>query len=130
MCEGACKPTFPEPGFADDDQVLVLADPVAGDQLGEQRLVEATCRFHVDILDHGVLAESSELQSADEPLILPLDRLPIDEKRETVLERERGYIGLLALLVERLRHSDEAERQEALARWMCQHVQIPFLLPA
>ena len=39
-------------------------------ELGEQRLVEAARRLHVDILDDGILPEAGELQSANEPLVL------------------------------------------------------------
>ena len=33
MSQGTGQSTFAEPGFPDDDQVLVLVDPIAGDQL-------------------------------------------------------------------------------------------------
>ena len=46
-CTG--QPTFAEPGLADDDQVLMPRDPVAGSELGEERLVEParrpSCRY-------------------------------------------------------------------------------------
>jgi hypothetical protein len=38
MTEHACKPALADPGRADDDQVLMPLDPVAGGELVEQRL--------------------------------------------------------------------------------------------
>jgi hypothetical protein len=57
VAKGTCQPTFAEPGFADDDQILVLIDPVAGGETREQRFIEAARRFHVDVFDHGALAQ-------------------------------------------------------------------------
>ena len=84
--KGTGQPTFAEPGFPDDDQVLMLVDPVAGDELGEQRLVEAARGFHVGVLDDGILPEPGELQSTGEPLVFPFDGFAIDEKSEPFLE--------------------------------------------
>jgi hypothetical protein len=44
-------------GFAGDQEVLSPPDPVAGRELGEQRLVETARRFGVEILDGGSLPE-------------------------------------------------------------------------
>jgi hypothetical protein len=121
MRECTCQPTFAEPGLANDDQVLVPGDPIAGDQLGEQRFVETARRFHIDILDDGILPEACKLQAADEPLVLALDGLAIDQQAEPFLEREGGDIGVPPLLFERFRHSSEAERDEPLFGWMCEH---------
>ena len=60
----ASDPTFADAGRADDDQVLMLIDPVAGGELGEQRLVEPARRLHIDVLDDGVLSKTGELQSS------------------------------------------------------------------
>ena len=79
------------------EQVLVPRDPVAGDELGEQRLVETARRLRVEVLDDGVLAQAGELQPGDEPLVLALDRprdRPGGASRSS--KRERGNVGLLA----------------------------------
>ena len=86
MSEGTRQPTFTEPGFADDDQVLVLIDPVAGGELGEQWFVEAARRFHIGVFNNGILPKPRELQSTGEPLVFPFDGFAIDEKSEPVLE--------------------------------------------
>ena len=46
----------------------------------------------------------------DEPLVVALGRLAIDQQREALLEAERGNVGLSPLLLERLRHAGEPER--------------------
>ena len=71
------------------------ADPVAGRELGEQRLVETARRLRVEILDGGVLPEVGKLEPRDEPLAFALDGLAIDEEAEPLLERERSNSGLL-----------------------------------
>ena len=93
VAERTGKPTFARAGRATDQQALVPCDPVAGDELGEQCLVETARRLHVDILDDGRLAQAGELQSANEFLVLALDRLAVDHECEALLEA-----GLLALL--------------------------------
>ena len=121
VAERACNPTFADAGRADDEQVLVACDPVAGDELLEQRPVEAARRFVVDILDDGGLAQAGEPQAAIEPLVLALGRLAVDQQGEPLLEGERGDIGLSSLFVERLGHAGEPERDEAVVGGMGQH---------
>ena len=49
------KPTFAGACWPADQQTLVPCDPIAGDELGEQRLVETALGLHVDVLDDGRL---------------------------------------------------------------------------
>ena len=126
VCQRASDPTFTDAGRSDDDQVLMPIDPVSGGQLGEQCLVEPARRLHINVLDDGVLSKSGELQSTGKPLVLAFDRLAIDEHGESLLERESGKVGQSSLLLERLRHAGEAERNEPLFGWMCEHF-VPFL---
>ena len=44
-------------------------------------------------LDSRVLSEACEPQAADEPLVLALDGLAVDEEPEPLLEGERSNIG-------------------------------------
>ena len=127
VAERAGDPTLADTGWADDEQVLVSLDPLAGDELLEQRLVEAARRLHVDILDDGVLPQLGEAQAVHQPLVLALGRLAIDQQREALLEGECCDVGLPLLFVERLRHAGQPERDEAVQGWMCQHRLSPFL---
>src|SRR5665213_3123531 len=112
VCQRASDPTFTDAGRTNDDQVLMLIDPVSGSELGEQRLVEPARRLHIDVLDDGVLSKAGELQSTDKPLVLAFDRLAVDEHGEPFLEGKCGYIWLSSLFFEPLRHAGEAERNE------------------
>jgi hypothetical protein len=47
-----------------------MFDPIAGDELGKQRLVEPARHFEVDVFDDGRLAQPSELEPGDEPRAL------------------------------------------------------------
>ena len=69
----------------DDEQVLMPVDPLAGDELLEQRLVEPARRLHVDILDDCVLPEAGEPQPSDQPLVLAFGRLTVDQQCEALL---------------------------------------------
>src|SRR3977135_131122 len=104
VAEGASNPTLADTGRPDDEQVLVSLDPLAGDELLEQRLVEATRRLGVDVLDDGVLSQFCEAQAVHQPLVLALGCLAIDQQSEPFLEGKRGDVGLSLLLVECLRH--------------------------
>jgi hypothetical protein len=53
VAERTGKATFARAGRAADQQALAPCDPIAGDELGEQCLIEAARRLHVDILDTG-----------------------------------------------------------------------------
>jgi len=75
------------------------------------------------------LAQACELQSADKPLVLALDRLAVDHEREPLLEAERGNVGLLALLLQRLGHAGEPQRHQAVMCGMREHrISFRFLL--
>ena len=55
-----CGPMRKQSSSYDDEQVLMPVDPLAGDELFEQRLVEPARRLHVDILDNRVLPEAGK----------------------------------------------------------------------
>jgi hypothetical protein len=104
-------------GFPGDEQVLPSGDPVAGGELGEQRLVEAA-----GLLDGGVLPEIGKFEPGDEALGLALDGLAIDQQAEPLLEGERHDSALLALLLEGFSHAGEAKGDQPVVGGMGQHV--------
>src|SRR4051812_41124714 len=93
VAERAGDPAFADTGRPDDQQVLVSLDPLAGDELLEQRLVEAARRLDIDVLDDGVLPQLCEAQAVHQPLVLALGRLAIDEESEPLLEGEGCDVG-------------------------------------
>jgi hypothetical protein len=121
VAERAGEPAFAEPGLADDDQVLASSNPIAGGKLCKQRLVERANRLGVEVLDSCLLAQPSELQTTDEPLVLALDCFPIDQHGKPLLERKCGDIWLTPLLLKDFGHAGETERSETLLCWMYEH---------
>jgi hypothetical protein len=112
VSERASEPTLAGAGFAGDQEVLSPPDPVAGCELGKQRLVETARRLGIEVLDGRVLPEVGKLEPRDEPFAFALDGLAIDEEAEALLERGRSHSGLLSLLLERFGHAGEAEGDE------------------
>ena len=51
VAEGAGQPALADAGRADDDQIVVGLDPVAVDELLEQRAVEAARTAVIDVLE-------------------------------------------------------------------------------
>lgn len=79
---------------------------------------EAARGSEIDILDDGRVSQPGEFQPGSEALVLPFDDFAIDHDGETVLERERGDVGLAALVVEGLDHAGQAESDQTIESGM------------
>jgi hypothetical protein len=121
VAERTSNPALADTGWSDDEQILMAVNPLAGDELLEQHFVDPAGRPHVDIFDHGVLAQTGEPQPGNQAPVLALGRFAIDEKRQTLIERQCGDIGLSHLFVEGLGHAGEPERDQATVGGMGQH---------
>ena len=121
VAERAGNPVLADTGRADDQQVLLAVDPVAGGQLVEQRAVEAARRPQIDVLDDGLLPQGGEPQAGDQPLVLALGRLAVEQQRQPLLEGQRRDVGLSALIIERLGHAGQPEGEQAFLGWMSKH---------
>ena len=121
VAEGASQPRLADTGRADDDQMMMVADPLAGGELVEQSAVEAAVGAEVDVLDDGRLAQPGLAQAAGEALVLAAGRLAIDEQPEPILAAQFGGIGSVLQLDEGIGHGGEAERAQALDRGVDQH---------
>jgi hypothetical protein len=62
VSERASEPTLAGTGFAGDQEILSPPDPVAGCELGKQRLVETARRLGIEILDSRVLPEVGKFE--------------------------------------------------------------------
>src|SRR5271170_6839816 len=122
VSERAGEPALAGAGFPCDQEVVSPPDPVAGRELGEQRLVETARRLGVEILDGGGLPEVGKLEPRDEPPAFALDGLAIDEEADPLLEHERSNGGLLPLLLERFGHADKTEGDQPIVCGMWKHV--------
>ena len=72
VAQGACNPTLAEPGCSCNEQVLIAVDPVADDESGEDRAVDAACR-------RGILIKARSVASIRSILKNGLDRAFLDE---------------------------------------------------
>ena len=112
------------------DQIVTLADPVAGGELGERGPGDATPCAAVDVLDVGTDAQLSLAQMAEIALVIAVLGFALDHHGEAVVEAELVYIGDVALLPQGLGHSAEAELQQAIDIGLSQgHGDSPSLLP-
>jgi hypothetical protein len=92
VTECTSNSTLADASWPNDEQILLLGDPFAGDELLEQRLVEGARRFAVNILDDGILPEAGEPQSADQPLVLALAQMFATARSEI----GGGFLGVSA----------------------------------
>ena len=122
MAEGTSQPRLADTGRTDDDQMMMVADPLAAGELVEQSAVEAAGRMQVDILDDGGLTQPGLAQAAGEALVLPAGRLAIDQQAEPVLARQLGGIRRVLHLDEGVGHGSKAERAQALDGGVDQHL--------
>ena len=80
VAERAGDPSLADPGRADDQQVMLAVDPVAGGELGEEGAVEASRGPQIDVLDDGRLPQGGEIQAGHESSVLALGDLAIDQE--------------------------------------------------
>ena len=76
VAERASQPAFADAGRAADRQIVVRVDPVAGDELLEQRAIEPARSAVIDILDERLLAQPGIAQSGGELLVVPIASSP------------------------------------------------------
>jgi hypothetical protein len=121
VAESASQPRLADAGRADQRQMMMLTDPLAGRKPEEEGAVEAAVGAEIDVLDDGRLAQPGLSQAAGEPLVLAAGRLAIDEQSEPILATEFAGIGGVVQLEKGISHGGEAERAQALDGGMDQH---------
>src|ERR1700676_5332291 len=87
------QPTFADTCRTDEDQIVVGVDPLALDQLLEQRAVKTAGTTIIDIFDAGLLAQFGDAQPRREALVLSPRRLAIEQRPEPFVMAEPA--GLL-----------------------------------
>src|ERR1700761_4129206 len=121
VAERAGDPAFADASWTGDEQILLAADPLSVDELGEKGAIDAARGAQIDILDDGGLAQRGELQPGDEALVLPFSDLTIDHEAEALLEGERGDVGVGMLGIESLSHAGEPEGGQAFVGVVDEH---------
>jgi len=106
-CAG--KLALADAGWPDQQETVMLPDPVASGELQEQIAVKAAGGAEVDVLDLGVMAEPCRAGCRLEALLAARRRLALQKKSEpfAMLEAPRFRLGLE--LVIGARHAGEAE---------------------
>lgn len=96
VAQRAGKPTLTDAGRAADDQIIVIVDPVAGDEPLEERTIKAARGPIIDVFNKGLLPELGMAQPRDELLIVSVGHLPVEQKGKPfgMGERRRFRGGL------------------------------------
>src|SRR5262245_149084 len=121
VAKRAGKPTLSRAGLACDEQVLSPRDPFAGSELSKQGLVEAAGGLCVKVLNDGGLPQIRILEARQQPLVLALDRLAIDEQTEPLLEREPLDVGLPTLFFQCFGHAAKSKSEQTVMRGVSEH---------
>ena len=87
------KPTLSDAGRTADDQVVVHVDPVAGDELLEERAIEAARGAVVDVLDQRLLAQLGMAQPGGEFFVVPVGHLPVEQEGQPFRVGERRRLA-------------------------------------
>src|SRR5690606_5066048 len=100
----AAKPGLAGAGGPGDDHMLATLDPLAGQEIHDLALVDATPGREVDVLGHRARGfELCRFQQAGDTTILPRRQLRIHEQPEPVVEGH-GLIGRTGELEQNERH--------------------------
>ncbi len=76
---------FTASGRAGNEDIVVLSDPVAGTQLGDQGFIQAAGMAEVDILQGRLLAQPGLMETGFQTAIFPVGYFPIDEQTQAFL---------------------------------------------
>ena len=103
--ERASDECLSRPGWAFDDQIEGLSDPVAGGELGERGPGDAAACAAVDVLNIGADAQLGLAQMAEIALVVAVLGFAFEHHGEAVVEAELLDVGDVALLLQGLGHA-------------------------
>ena len=86
VAEGTSDPALAEAGCSCDEQVLMVVDPIAGDEPGKDGAVDAARRAQIDIFDACTLAQRGKLKARRQTFGVSLGSFTIDEKSDALFE--------------------------------------------
>jgi hypothetical protein len=118
VTEGASDKTFAGTGWAEDQDVVVLVQPAAAGQGVDQAAIETARRAVIDILEAHILPQPGKPQALGERGVVAFDGLAIDQHGQALVASEAIAIGQVLLLLERLRHAEQAQATQCLNRGM------------
>lgn len=121
MAQGTGEIGLARAGRADEQDDLMLADPVATGEAEEDGAIEPARGLEVEVFHRGGEAQGGQLEQAGEAAIGAGCDLAFEEQGEAIFEGEGVEIGLAPLLIEGLGHAGEAEFVQAVNRLLEQH---------
>ena len=121
VAQGAGDPALADSGGADDGQVFVMIDPVAGDEPGEQRPVDAARCAQVDVLGRRVLAQAGELEACGDAAGVAVGGFAIGHDADALLEGQGEDVGRGALFLEGSCHAGEAKGDQTFVGRVGEH---------
>jgi hypothetical protein len=126
MGQGAGQEGFTASRGPGDEDIVVLSDPVAGTQLGDQGFIQAAGMAEVDILQSRLLAQPGLTETGFHSAILPFGHFPINQQSQTFLEAEGVDLGESLLIFKGPGHTGQPQGLEFFERGMRQHSGPPY----
>ena len=112
MAEGPGENGLSDSRGTDDEEVPVIFYPVASGEFLKQGTVQAPGGPVVDVLETGGLPDPAFGQTPDKLLVLPLEKFPVGQKPEKLLEGEVPGRGGVDQFPKTLGHHRETEAME------------------
>jgi hypothetical protein len=123
LSNGFCQKRFPDPGWADQENVLMPAYPVRVlNQRPDHLLVQATHHTEINILDTGWALQPAISEPPLQGPVLPPVPLPVHQQRKTFLEAELPALWIFLLLCKTVGHAAHAHGIQLLYRLLVEHI--------
>jgi hypothetical protein len=122
VSKSAGDPAFPSARGSCQMKVMVVPDPVAGDQTGHQAALQPAVLFVIYVLHAGVLLQAGQLQQTYHSFVLSGGGFSIDQQRKAFLEGKGVGVGLFQLLQESLSHASQFQAVQDLDRVISEHL--------
>ena len=106
VAEGTANPRFAGAGRPGDDQMAVIGDPAAGEQITDQAFVQAARGLEVEVLEAGGLSQLRPLQPGRQRDVVAIGGFAVDQQRELVGEVEPAAVLQTVQVLERAGHAE------------------------
>src|SRR5271156_1739870 len=121
VSKGTGKPTLSDAGRPAQDHIVVRVDPLAAGELVERPTIEAARGAVIDVLDDGLVAQSSMAQPSSKTFVATMGDLAIDQQAEPIGMGKGGPFAGGFEFGESLGHAGKPELSELIKHWMGQH---------
>jgi hypothetical protein len=126
--QSASQVRLSDPCRPSDQNVSMMINPVARSERKEQLSIKATARTKINIFDACTcLAQLGLAKPCLQTAIVFYSHFTIDEKPQTVLEREILHVRHLKLFLEGFRHTFQSKGTELIQCRVAQHDESPWL---